>query len=62
MPRKTCKLFLTAAIAAGLAAGAASSWSATTENDTAMIARGRYLAQVAGCNDCHTAGYLMGNG
>jgi mono/diheme cytochrome c family protein len=49
-------------IATGLAAGAASSRSATTENDTAMIARGRYLAQVAGCNDCHTAGYLMGNG
>lgn len=21
--------------------------------------RGRYLLQIAGCNDCHTAGYLM---
>lgn len=27
--------------------------------DTAQIARGRYLAMIAGCNDCHTAGYLM---
>ncbi|MGH8352991.1 MAG: cytochrome C [Pseudomonas sp.] len=23
------------------------------------IERGRYLVQIAGCNDCHTAGYLM---
>ncbi len=23
------------------------------------IERGRYLLQIAGCNDCHTAGYLM---
>ena len=21
--------------------------------------RGRYLLQIAGCNDCHTAGYLL---
>ena len=25
-------------------------------------ARGRYLVQIAGCNDCHTAGYAMANG
>lgn len=23
------------------------------------IERGRYLVQIAGCNDCHTAGYLL---
>ncbi|MBC9250828.1 cytochrome C [Pseudomonas alcaligenes] len=23
------------------------------------VERGRYLVQVAGCNDCHTAGYVM---
>ncbi|HSC82208.1 MAG TPA: cytochrome C [Pseudomonas sp.] len=23
------------------------------------IERGRYLVQIAGCNDCHTAGYLI---
>jgi mono/diheme cytochrome c family protein len=62
MPRKIPKLFLAPAIVGSLAAGAASSWAATTENDTAMIDRGRYLAQVAGCNDCHTSGYLMSNG
>ena len=24
--------------------------------------RGRYLVKISGCNDCHTAGYLMANG
>ena len=24
--------------------------------------RGRYLAQIAGCNDCHTAGYMEAGG
>lgn len=28
----------------------------------AQIERGRYLAKVAGCNDCHTAGYAMSGG
>ena len=26
------------------------------------LERGRYLAKIAGCNDCHTAGYLLANG
>jgi mono/diheme cytochrome c family protein len=25
------------------------------------VARGRYLVQFGGCNDCHTPGYLLGN-
>jgi mono/diheme cytochrome c family protein len=62
MPKKTRRLLLISLMAAGCAAGAASSWCATIEKDTAMIERGRYLAQVAGCNDCHTSGYLMSNG
>jgi mono/diheme cytochrome c family protein len=33
---------------------------ASGENN--LVARGRYLAQVSGCNDCHTDGYLMNNG
>ena len=28
----------------------------------AQIERGRYLVKVAGCNDCHTAGYAMTGG
>ncbi len=27
-----------------------------------VIERGRYLIKVSGCNDCHTEGYLQGNG
>lgn len=30
--------------------------------DDPQVARGRYLAQVAGCNDCHTPGYRQSNG
>lgn len=26
--------------------------------DTDLIARGEYLVKIAGCNDCHTAGYM----
>ncbi|MCO6429775.1 MAG: cytochrome C [Deltaproteobacteria bacterium] len=28
----------------------------------ALVERGRYLSRIAGCNDCHTAGYLMSEG
>lgn len=32
-------------------------------NDPArIIERGRYLVKVSGCNDCHTEGYMQGNG
>jgi mono/diheme cytochrome c family protein len=27
-----------------------------------LIAHGRYMSQVAGCNDCHTSGYLLSDG
>ena len=27
-----------------------------------LIAHGRYVSQIAGCNDCHTAGYLFSGG
>ena len=30
--------------------------------DTAWVERGRYLATVAGCNDCHTQGYMESGG
>ncbi|HOP17482.1 MAG: cytochrome C [Chromatiaceae bacterium] len=49
-------------IVLGLAAIAASPWSVIASTDAEMIERGRYIAQVGGCNDCHTSGYLLGNG
>jgi mono/diheme cytochrome c family protein len=27
-----------------------------------LIAHGRYLSQIAGCNDCHTPGFLLSEG
>jgi len=30
--------------------------------DRQLVERGRYLARVSGCNDCHTPGYLMNEG
>lgn len=31
-------------------------------HDPALVARGRYLVQTAGCNDCHTPGYAEAGG
>jgi len=43
-----------------LLALAALSASSTAHAATAEIARGKYLVQLGGCNDCHTPGYLLG--
>jgi mono/diheme cytochrome c family protein len=32
------------------------------DSDKALVARGRYLVQIAGCNDCHTPGYMQAAG
>lgn len=53
-----------------LAAGALMAWSAASQaaaaqpagRDAQQIERGRYLVKIAGCNDCHTAGYAMSGG
>lgn len=34
---------------------------AAAKADEAQIERGRYLVQIAGCGDCHTPGYFLGN-
>jgi hypothetical protein len=34
----------------------------TRDHDVSRVHRGRYLVQVAGCNDCHTPGYIESNG
>jgi mono/diheme cytochrome c family protein len=33
-----------------------------TTHDQRIIDRGRYLVKIAGCNDCHTAGYGTAKG
>jgi mono/diheme cytochrome c family protein len=30
--------------------------------DRSLVDRGRYLVKIAGCNDCHTPGYLQAEG
>lgn len=34
----------------------------SAQSQTEQVEHGRYLAKIAGCNDCHTAGYLMSEG
>lgn len=56
---------LTATAVAGcmlLAAAWLSSAEAARGLDKASIERGRYIAKVAGCNDCHTPNYAMSGG
>jgi mono/diheme cytochrome c family protein len=35
---------------------------APKKDDSQAIERGRYLAKIAGCNDCHTPGYAQAGG
>lgn len=64
-----CSLALTAALVAFAPAGASAEADAAkpaaknpASKDSPQIARGRYLAKIAGCNDCHTSGYLQSAG
>lgn len=47
------------AIAGALALAATAAQAAGPKDE---IARGRYLVQIAGCNDCHTPGYAPSGG
>lgn len=58
----TRKLLTSGLIAVGLSGVAGLVRPAETDNSAAMVEHGRYLAQLAGCNDCHTPGYLLNNG
>jgi mono/diheme cytochrome c family protein len=40
---------------------ASSKWKAA-DAGARSVERGRYLVKVAGCNDCHTPGYLLSSG
>ncbi|HYH40515.1 MAG TPA: cytochrome C [Burkholderiales bacterium] len=66
MSRKMINALLLAAFALPFSAAAAQSEEsqvkANSKADPKQIQRGRYLAKIAGCNDCHTAGYAMSGG
>jgi len=36
--------------------------TAASGTGSSLVDRGRYLARVSGCNDCHTPGYFMNEG
>lgn len=58
--RTTAAIALLVGIAAAAAPAAAQDKAKKAMSDDAK--RGRYLVQIAGCNDCHTAGYALSNG
>ena len=63
--KKTLTLLSLAVLA--LNAGAAQpeagqSKTAKAKLDPKLVDRGRYLVKIAGCNDCHTAGYMASAG
>ena len=47
---------------AALAATAAAAGAESAMTDAQAIARGKYIAKIAGCNDCHTPGYCETGG
>ncbi len=50
-------------LGAALAAASATALADTAKGDDAKaLARGKYIAQISGCNDCHTPGYAMTGG
>ena len=53
---------LVAGLAASVAIAAATSVAAERHVKDPLIARGRYVAVIGGCNDCHTPGYAMAGG
>jgi mono/diheme cytochrome c family protein len=36
--------------------------TAAPADDSGLVARGRYIVTIGGCNDCHTPGFAMSNG
>ena len=58
---KNCA-WIVVTLAIGLLVSGAAVAQQKTAKLSAQAARGRYLMQIAGCNDCHTAGYTASAG
>ncbi len=54
--------FLRAAVVAAALAALPAAAGPTKPTDAQAIERGRYIAKIAGCNDCHTPGYAVSGG
>jgi mono/diheme cytochrome c family protein len=56
-------IFIAAVVAVPLGASIQTAFAKTPAKvDKASVERGRYLVKIAGCNDCHTAGYAQAGG
>ena len=55
----TSRIHARAAIAAAAVLAATAAFAGEPAGEAA---RGKYLVQIAGCNDCHTEGYALANG
>ncbi len=60
MGRNLCVHFLNRFVCLTLILGHAVAFAEPA--DAPSVERGRYLVKIAGCNDCHTPGYLLSNG
>ena len=63
--KKTLSMLALALLALNAAAATnepAPARSAKGKTDPQLVERGRYLVKIAGCNDCHTAGYMANAG
>jgi mono/diheme cytochrome c family protein len=56
------KTLLTALLLAGAFAAFAADKPATGTSSADVVARGRYLVMIGGCNDCHTPGFALAGG
>ena len=59
---KRCALIVATILISSLVAAASVAQQSGAEKVSAEAARGKYLVQIAGCNDCHTAGYTSSGG
>ncbi len=59
--RQTLSVLLAAAGLLAIA-GAQAEGTKNPGRDPGAVERGRYLVKIAGCNDCHTPGYLAAGG
>jgi hypothetical protein len=62
MKSKQLKFLFIFLCLAGTSLVAGNAWTDRSGLDTEMVKRGRYIAKIAGCNDCHTRGYLISDG
>ena len=60
--RRTTSRWIAGIAIVACAAGVAHAQSKAAKPSPADVARGKYVAQIAGCNDCHTPGYAMSGG